>query len=412
MYKTFLITLFFIFSVGASAQQHSGLQDGQWRAVLERKDGNDIAFNFEVKDSAGKKILYIRNAAERLLVDDIVARQDSVFITLPFFDSQIHAAIVQGNVLKGIWAKRLADGYQVTPFSAFYNQSFRFKTSGNPPAINVTGRWAVVFSGAGDNTTEPSIGEFVQKGNKLTGTFLNPTGDFRYLEGSADGDSLKLSCFDGSHAYSFTAKVENDHTISGGQCFFGPVFKEMWTAKKDPNAQLPDEFSLTKLKEGQSKLDFAFKDIDGKTVSIKDVRFKNKVIILQLMGSWCPNCMDETGFLNSFYQKYKDKGVEIIGLAYERSTNFERSQSTLRIFQKRLHVEYPLLISGVSVNDTLRTEKTLPQLEKIEGFPTTIFIDRKGNVEKIHTGFNGPATGEHYEEEKKIFFKTVDGMVQ
>jgi thiol-disulfide isomerase/thioredoxin len=146
-------------------------------------------------------------------------------------------------------------------------------------------------------------------------------------------------------------------------------------------------------------------------VSIHDARFKHKVILIQLMGSWCPNCMDETRFLVAFYDRYKDKGVEVIGLAYERSTDFARSQKNLRGFQERLHIKYPLLITGVTVGDPDKTEKTLPQLENIEGFPTTIFIDKAGQVQKIHTGFNGPATGEHYEEEKKIFYSIVDGLL-
>jgi peroxiredoxin len=408
MHKVFLAMVFCTGALFASALQEKNLQNGQWRATLERKDGKAIVFNFEVKDSAGKKIAYIKNAGERLLVDDIVVRQDSVFITLPFFESQIHA-VIEANTLKGIWIKRLTDKNQVIAFSAFYGQPYRFKTI-TPPAANVTGRWAVVFSSA-TNIKTLDVGEFVQQGNRVTGTFLDPTGDYRYLEGVVDGDSLKLSCFDGGHAYLFTAKVENDHAISGGQYFSGPTARQVWTAKKDENAQLPNEFSLTKLKEGQSRFDFTFRDIDGKTVSIRDDRFKNKVVVIQIMGSWCPNCMDETAFLSGFYETYKTKGVEVIGLAYERSTDFERSQNSLRRFQKSFNVQYPLLITGVSVDDKLRSEKTLPQLQKIEGFPTTIFIDKQGNVSKIHTGFNGPATGKHYEEEKKTFYKTVEALL-
>jgi thiol-disulfide isomerase/thioredoxin len=129
------------------------------------------------------------------------------------------------------------------------------------------------------------------------------------------------------------------------------------------------------------------------------------------MGSWCPNCLDETSFLSKFYESYRKKGVEIIGLAYERSTDFSLSQKNLRSFQERLHVPYPLLITGVSESDPEKAKKTLPQLEGIEGFPTTIFIDRAGQVQKIHTGFNGPATGEHYEEEKKTFYSIVDALL-
>jgi len=408
MRKLFLAAGFMITGFISTAQ-NKNLQNGLWRAVLQRPDSNEIIFNFETKDSAGKKIIYIHNASERLLVDDISVKGDSVFITLPFFESQLHAAIINNNELKGVWLKRLVDKYQVLPFAAFYNQPFRFQSSGNRTTANVSGRWSVRFLKAA-KYEDLSVGEFVQKGNYVTGTFLNQTGDYRFLEGIVDGDSLRLSTFDGGHAFLFTAKINGD-SISGGQYFSGPTFHLDWIAKKDANAQLPDEFSLTKMKQGQSKLNFSFKDIDGKKVSINDARFKNKVVLIQIMGSWCPNCMDETPFLSGLYNKYKNKGVEVIGLAYERSTDFARSQKSLRSFQKRFDVKYTLLITGVSVNDSLRSEKTLPQLEKIEGFPTTIFINKKGQVEKIHTGFNGPGTGEHYEEQKKEFYEIVDGLL-
>ena len=409
MREIILVKGFLILGFILSAQQNKNLQNGLWRAVIERTDGNQIVFNFETKDSLGKKILYIRNAAERLLVDDIVVKKDSVFITLPFFESQLRAAIINNNELKGVWLKRLVDKYQSIPFSAFYNQPFRFQTVGNRTTANASGRWAVRFLDVPKNE-EISVGEFVQNGNYVTGTFLNETGDYRFLEGIIDGDSLKLSCFDGGHAFLFTAKVDGD-SISGGQYFSGLTFKKEWVAKKDASAKLPDEFGLTKLKPGETKFDFSFTDIDRKNVSINDARFKNKVVLIQIMGSWCPNCMDETLMLSKLYNEYKNKGVEVIGLAYERSTDFERSQKSLRSFQKRFDVKYPLLITGVSVNDSLRAEKTLPQLEKIEGFPTTIFINKKGEVEKIHTGFNGPGTGSHYEQQKKEFYDLVNELL-
>jgi thiol-disulfide isomerase/thioredoxin len=410
MYKVISVLALLVSCFHSSAQLNKNLQNGLWRAVLERKDGKEIVFNFESKDSAGKQIIYIRNAGERLLVDDIVISGDSVFITLPFFESQLRAAFVSNNELRGVWLKRLIDKYQSTTFYAFYGEPFRFQLSAKPLSADISGRWAVTFLNANKNE-EVSVGEFVQKGHHVSGTFLSPTGDYRFLEGVLDGDSLKLSCFDGGHAFLFTAKVNGD-SISGGQYYSGPAFKQEWVAIKDDGAQLPDEFSLTKMKKGESKFDFSFRDIDGKKVSVNDARFKNKVLLIQIMGSWCPNCMDETHFLSSFYDKYKSKGVEIIGLAYERTTDFARSQNSLRSFQKRFNVKYPLLITGVSVNDSLRTEKTLPQLESIEGFPTTIFLNKKGEVEKIHTGFNGPATGIHYELQKKEFYDLVDGLLK
>jgi thiol-disulfide isomerase/thioredoxin len=410
MQARFVVIAFLFFVHTLYAHPNTKLQNGVWRAVLERKDSNNIVFNFEAKDSAGKQILYIRNAAERLLVDDIKFVGDSVFITLPFFEAQLRAAIIDSNELSGRWFKRLADSYQTMPFHAFCNQSFRFNMKSNAATANISGRWSILFFDASKKNEEAAVGEFVQQGNQVTGTFLTSTGDDRYLEGVMDGDSFALSGFDGCHAYLFTAKV-SDNQITEGRFFSGPTASQSWAGKRNENAALADEFTLTKMKPGKSSLNFSFKDLDGKMISINDTRFKNKIILVQIMGSWCPNCMDETEFLSKLYEQYHSKGVEIIGLAYERSTDFARSQKSLRSFQKRFGVKYPILITGVTVSDPMKTEKTLPQLEAIVGFPTTIIINKKGEVEKIHTGFNGPGTGIHYEEQKKEFYDLIDGML-
>ena len=411
MYKIFIINVFFWGSLSLQAQPDSRLSRGPWRAELTRKDGNRIVFNFDVMDSAGRKIIYIRNATERLRVDDIKSEGDSLVITLPFFESQLRAVLTGDSLLSGFWVKRLTASDQVMDFRAHHNQAARFVPSATHTLADVTGRWAVTFTNPRNDSKELSVGEFRQQGSMVTGTFLTNTGDYRFLEGVMDGDSLRLSCFDGGHAFLFTAKVNADQSITGGLYFSGPVARKYWTARRDEQASLPDEFSLTRMKPGQTRLDFSFRNLEGKTVSLSDARFKNKVVVLQIMGSWCPNCMDETAFMSGLYDRYKGRGLEIVGIAYERSTDFDRSVKSLQSFQQRFGVQYPILITGVSVNDSLRSEKTLPQLEKIVGFPTTIFIDRSGQVQKIHTGFNGPGTGIHYEQEKKVFIRTIDALL-
>jgi peroxiredoxin len=411
MFRFLTLILFSVSQISLPAQEEQKFQSGSWGASLQRADGHFIAFNFDVSRVGLKNFIYIRNATERLKVDNIRIAGDSVWIGLPFFDSKIRAAFKGNDILEGWWIKRLKDHDQVMAFTARLNQGFRFSPSAGPARWNISGRWAVTFWSPSGLDSTAAVGEFVQKGNRVTGTFLHPTGDYRYLEGIVTGDSLKLSCFDGGHAYLFTAKIEGNQLLSGGLHYSGPTYKEQWTAKRDENARLPDEFSLTRLKAGQTRLDFSFRDINGKMVSIHDARFQNKVVLVQIMGSWCPNCMDETHFLSRFYDSYRTKGVEIIGLAYERSTDFARSQKSLRTFQQRFDVHYPLLITGVTDADSMQTQKTLPQLENIEGFPTTIFISKTGEVAKIHTGFNGPATGAHYEAEKQTFARIVDELL-
>jgi thiol-disulfide isomerase/thioredoxin len=383
-------------------------RNGQWRAVLTRKDGNEIVFNFEVKDSAGRQIMYIRNAAERILVDDITFRDDSILIRLPFFESQLRARFTADGNLEGIWLRHLATDYQSISFRAWHDEDWRFPVVPDSRDANVTGRWAAVFRSPRDSIFR--VGEFRQQGSHVTGTFLDAGGDLRYLEGVVTGDTLKLSCFDGNHAYYITARIDNNNVLTDGQYYAGFAGHEVWTARKDASAHLEDQFAMTKWKK-DLPFNFTFRDLDGHEVSLSDPRFHDKVVLIQIMGSWCPNCMDETRFLSGFYDQYRSNGVEVIALAYERSTDFARSQNSVRTFQERFSVKYPMLITGVAVGDTLRTEKTLPQLDKILDFPTTIFVGKSGHIEKIHTGFSGPGTGDHYEEQKQEFYDIVNHLL-
>ena len=394
----------------AACTSQPGFRDGQWRAFLERKDGNNVVFNFEVKDSGGRKVLYIRNAGERQLVDSVRVEGDSVFIRMPFFESQLRGALTADGNLEGIWLIHLADTFRAMPFKAFYGEDYRFTGRLSVVPANVKGRWAAVFRSSNGKDTVFRVGEFSQKGTDVTGTFLDAGGDLRYLEGIMDGDTLKLSTWDGStHAYYFTALMRGDSLVDG-KYYAGPVNYSTWSAVKDSAAHLEDQYAMTKWKK-DVPFTFSFKDLDGHPVSLSDDRFKGNVVLVQIMGSWCPNCLDETRFLSRFYDEYRNKGVEIVSLAYERSTDFARSVKAVRLFQQGFDVKYPMLITGVTVGDPQKAAKTLPQLDNIYNFPTTIFVGKTGHIEKIHTGFNGPGTGEHYEEQKKEFYDEVNGLL-
>lgn len=408
-----MLRLFFLLiSLAGFTAVHAGgvtFRNGNWRAYLERKDGNNIVFNFEVKDSAGHQVIYLKNAGERILVDDVTREGDSILIRLPFYESQLRARVTSDGNLEGVWLRHLAADWQAVPFKAFYGEGYRFAVHGDAVLHNVSGRWAALFTSPDGKDSTFRVGEFRQQGSHVTGTFLDAGGDLRYLEGVVSGDTLKLSCFDGTHAYFFTAFIDGNK-LSAGQQYSGPMGHAVWTAEKNDKAKLEDQFAMTKWNAGVP-FTFAFRDIDGKKVSLSDPRFKGKVVLVQIMGSWCPNCMDETRFLSGFYNEYRNKGVEIVALAYERSTDFARSQASLRTFQQRFDVKYPMLITGVAVGDPQRSQKTLPQLESIVNFPTTIFVGKSGKIEKIHTGFSGPGTGEHYIEQKQEFYTIVNDLL-
>ncbi|GAC1432444.1 MAG: hypothetical protein NVSMB7_08270 [Chitinophagaceae bacterium] len=377
-----------------------------WRAALHREDGRNIVFNFEWATEKGKPVWYIRNATERIRVPDIQVKADSLIIQMPLFESQFRIKKI-ANRLTGNWIKGGSVKTQVMPFTA--SPGSRRFDAGNDALRNIQGRWAAAF--ISNQTSTPAVAEFKQHHNYLTGTFLNPTGDYRYLEGTVIHDSLLLSSFDGGHAFLFTAKIDDKNTLSNGWYYSGAVSKAAWHATKNDTARLPLDDVAMYLRPGEENLHFTFDNLDGKPVSIDDVRFKNKVVIVQLMGSWCPNCMDETAFLSDYYNKNKQRGIEVVSLAYEYSTDKDRSIKTLKKFQQRFNVKYLMLITGVTVNDSLRTEKTLPQLSPIRFFPSSVIVDKKGRVRKLDTGFNGPGTGEHYQQYKKEFEETIDSLL-
>jgi thiol-disulfide isomerase/thioredoxin len=383
------------------------LKTGIWRGALITASANEIPFNFEVTNTGGKQELAIINSTEHFKVTDVTAKGDSVFIKMPLFDSEFRLKL-DGNNLKGHYIRHLGDRDVPMDFTATAGTPWRFLKTPAKTAYNVSGRWsAIIGEGDGRDTT---VGEFKQVGQKVTGTFLTTTGDYRFLEGTVSGDELSLSCFDGGHAFVFTAKITGANTLTDGKFFSGLTGKDVWSAIRNENAKLPDAYSLTALKPGYKKLAFSFKDLAGKTVSLDDARFKNKVVIVQILGSWCPNCMDETAYMVNYYKKYQPKGVEVIGLAYERTTDFAKSQRALAQVKNRFDVKYPILITGYTSNK-VETAKSLPMLTKVVGFPTTIIIDKAGDVRKIHTGFNGPGTGEHYTEFISEFEKLTDDLL-
>ncbi|OCX50941.1 redoxin [Mucilaginibacter sp. PPCGB 2223] len=403
MKKSILILLSALLASSFAFAQNR-LQNGIWHATLQNSISREIPFNFEVKDTLGKKEIVIINGNERFKVPDVKQVRDSVFIHMPLFDSEFKARLVDGK-LQGNWIKHLPQKDVAMAFAAEPGNYRFFKDP--KAACNVQGRWSAIFA-SGDTT----VAEFKQADAKVTGTFLTTTGDYRYLEGTTTNDSLYLSCFDGGHAFLFTAAINHNNNciLTGGKFYSGYSGSDEWSAIKDPNAKLPDAYSLTALKPGYTKMAFTFTDLNGKKVSLSDARFKNKVVILQIMGSWCPNCMDETAYLVNFYKKYHPKGVEIVGLAYERSTDFARSKKSIEQLKKRFNITYPVLITGYT-NDKKELTKSLPMLANFLGFPTTIIIDKKGDVRKIHTGFSGPGTGNYYAEFISEFEKLNDDLL-
>ena len=381
------------------------LKTGIWRATIEIQ-GQPLPFNFDlVKDENGGYDMYIINAAERLLLDEIEIKNDSVDIALHVFDANIKAQI-KGDTIQGEFIKNYEKDYNI-PFLAVYGQTYRFEKSKDTTNIpDFSGKYSVNFISEDDTTV--AVGIFNQVKDSVTGTFLTETGDYRYLQGNVSDGMMRLSTFDGNHAYIFTAFKRGEGQLSG-EFYSGKTHMEFWDGYKDDNAKLRDPESLTYLKPGYETVEFSFPDVNKNSVSLKDEKYKGKVVILQMFGTWCPNCMDETKFLVPWYKENHDRGVEIIGLAYERKPDFTYASERVKKMIDKFNVPYDFVIAGT--NDKAAAAETLPQLNKVVAFPTTIFIGKDGKVKKIHTGFTGPGTGIYYDQFVQHFNEIVNELL-
>lgn len=400
--RFFILIISVLLFISCDKETNKSLKKGTYRAVLKVQDQQELPFIFLVENDS---LITIINADEKISVDEISYQNDSVTIQTPVFEGYIVAKIYE-NKLKGSFIKPSLD--RIVPFKAT-KDSIRFSSKQNAN-VNITGNWETVFSANNPDEKYIAKGIFNQTKNKVKGTFRTTTGDYRYLEGIVDGDSLKLSTFDGAHAFLFTAKV-TDSTMNG---FFysGNHWKEPFTAKLNNNYELPKEEDLTYIKEGYEYFDFSFPDTRGRVVALSDPEFKDKTIIIQIMGTWCPNCLDESKFLVNYLKENPNENLQVIALAFEvaktRSTAYQR----INRFKERVGIEYPILLAqfGNEANKNLAAKK-LPMLNRVISYPTTIFLDKNKKVRKIHTGFNGPATGEKYTEFTDDFEHFVDSLL-
>ncbi|MCH7525247.1 MAG: TlpA family protein disulfide reductase [Bacteroidetes bacterium] len=401
MQKVFFLLVIIISTSCSSEKPIQKLELGTYRAVLQVLDNKELPFIFEVKTDS---TLIIFNAEEEILVDEIEYKNDSVFIKLPFYEGYI-AAIFEGENLKGNFIKESLD--RIVPFSTEKTKERFLVTS--EASQNITGNWEMVFSHDIEEDEYIAKGIFTQEGNNITGTIRTKTGDYRFLEGVMDGNQMKLSAFDGAHAFLFTATV-TDSTLQG-VFYSGNHFKEPFVAKRNDSFELPDEDTLTFLNEGYDTFAFSFPDTQGNMVSLTDERFKNKVVLVQIMGSWCPNCLDESKYYAEFYKNNKDKDFEIVALAFEYAKTEEKAYNSIARMKDRVGIDYTVLLAQFGTSNKAKAQEKLPMLNHVLSYPTTIYIDKKGVVRKIHTGFNGPATGEKYISFKKEFTEFIDTLL-
>jgi thiol-disulfide isomerase/thioredoxin len=409
--SSLILFVFSSFFISCENIKQAEVNQGPWRgALLIDKDdrSNELPINFTFEKKASKVIFVLTNAGEKIATDEITLTEDSIKIKLPVFKDEILARIISKDSISGIYMHYGSRSKYGIPFYAKAGRPERFYDAKKVPALDISGRWEATFQ-PGDSDEYKAVGEFTQKDNHLTGTFLTVSGDYGFLEGAVSGNEVMLSCLDGAHSLLFKANINQDGKLENGILIGGPTWREKWIAVRNENAKLPDPDKQSSIKEGVDKIDFSFPDLKNNKVSLSDEKYKDKAVVIQIMGSWCPNCMDETKLfaeLNTLYQK---KGVEIIGLCFE-SKDFEESRQRIERFSNQLKADYEFLYAGEVGNKNLM--QALPFMKEFKGFPTTIYLDRNHKVVEIYTGFSGPGTGAHYEKQKFEIVQKFDKLAK
>lgn len=376
-------------------KEKAKVSKGLWRMAMDI-GGQELPFNFTLNEKNGSWEMIIINAEERILVNEVAFKNDSFTITLPVFESEFKLAIINPDSLNGVWINyyKGAD-YQINTTGSF-GKNNRFSGIQKDFFKTIEGKYEVVFS-PDSKSPSKAIGLFKQNNTEITGTFVTETGDYRHLEGEFIEDTLVLSTFDGSHAFLFKAHF-ND-TIFQGKFWSGTHWEEPWVGKLNSEISLRNPDSLTFIKKGFSRIEFSFPNVEKKMVSLTDSKYENKVVIVQIMGSWCPNCLDETNYFTELYKKYNQSGLEIIALAFERTRAEGNAFKNIERLKQRTGAPYEILLGGSTQED--KAAKALPMLNHIMSYPTALFIDKEGEIRKIHTGFYGPGTGQYFVDYSK-----------
>lgn len=366
----------------ACSHKTSSPRSGYYSLLFSTQNGN-IPARLNINDTSGWQII---NSEEIIRLDSVELRGDSFFVKLPLFDSSMKGTW-RNDSLFGEWTDHSRSTYSI-PFTGAQT------TYSEPTNIAEELRYEVVFSPGDTAESSKGIAVLQKKGNEITGTILTETGDYRYLQGEVENGTIWLSAFDGTHLFYLEGTLKGD-SITNGVFLSGKHWKENWIAEKSITNTLRNPYRITTL---QVNINPQFDALSsaGEPVHFDSTNWKNHVSIIQIMGSWCPNCTDESRFLKELYANHKNDGLQIIPIAFERGEDVKTACMRVQNQFKQIGIPYPFYYGGKSSKE--EAQKTLSFLTEVHSFPTTIFIDKNGVVRRVYTGFYGPGTHKEYEK--------------
>jgi thiol-disulfide isomerase/thioredoxin len=383
-------------------------QKGMWAGTITIGENKQLPFQIFLDVNSAAPAGYFLNGTEQTSIPEIRLYGDSLSLIFSEYSAAM-CGIWNGKEWRGKFFRYRTD----TSWNEFVSTPKKVIKENNlsaiPTVIPLVGKFQVYISSVIgiDSTTTAN---FWIKNDSIFGTFIAPDGDYGLLAGTQFGSKITLTRFTGWQA--FIMELEQQGAYWSGSLYSRSGKPMAFTLA--PQTVLASEINpahITTMKNLKAPFTFYGITSAGIIVSSKDTLFRNKALLIDIMGTWCHNCLDAAPLLQHIYSEFGKDGLEVIGLAFEISDNPEVAKKNLTLFQKRYGITYPVLFCG-STNDANVTLKLRSQLNDFYAYPTTIFIDKKGVVKKIHVGFNGPGTGEEYQRQIQQYYETVKQFVK
>jgi thiol-disulfide isomerase/thioredoxin len=384
---------------GATALAAVASPGGHWRAVLDLA-GGPLPFALRIEPAGGGWRGQLCNAAKCQRFSRVRVGGDSIVFENADYAATMRAAL-RGDSLVGYYHNVGSNGPRTIPFRAARGL---WPITRAPTSL--VGRWDATYFQ--DLETSPRVFEFRNGPAGIEGTLISSTSDYGPFSGTVSADSFAIGYFDGSFVYLITGKVHGD-TLRG-IFHAGLRTQTPWQAVRStgaPHLKPPTEITSADTSE---PFRFRFPDLRGRLVGNDDPRFKGKVVLVDIFGSWCPTCHEGTPELIRLYNRYRGRGLEMVGLAFEVSGDTAVDGPLVRRYRDKFRIPFPLLLAGSS--DVEAIEAALPQLRGAGAFPTIVFLGRDGRVRWVHAGFHGLAAGAQHQRQVREFEEEVEKLLR
>lgn len=375
-----------------TAQQKPG---GLWNAVIVVGKA-EIPFRFEISRQGDQWQGFFFEGDRRIGSTSGSFASETLRLDYEFLNTTLTATF-DGNQWNGTYRYNQKNGREYPFHARPYVAPGADPTT--PPKI--AGTWEMKLVEEDRNPTKDprtalsSRLYLRQSGADVTGSILRVDGDTGTLTGRWQGEKFVLSHFAGERPVLFEATLQPDGTLDillnkQNRYIAAPVSD----ARRKGIPAPVDPSNYTHVKNPHEPFRFAFPDSSGRIVSNTDAQFKDKVVILAIGGTWCPNCRDEAPFLVELYNRFHSQGLEIVSLNFEANGSLEEDKPRIESFIKEFSVPYPVLHAG-AIDEV---KEKLPQIENFGAYPTTIYLGRNGWVASVHAGFASAATGQAHTE--------------